>query len=370
MTKAAQSGTAVSTNTYNALGQRVRDVTTSATTYLAYDADGSLLWRYTGNSSTNRSFVPFGGGILAEYYSAGTLFDHGDELGSITTSTSYNGSACQERLFKPFGELWTGAGSCGLHQTFAKLPDFDSETDQYNTQNRHYSPMGRWMSPDPGGKKAWHPDDPQTWNMYAYTRNNPTTFTDSSGLCLEDACVLEGVAVAALYTATAAYLNSPAGHQAISSVVNLVTQTPGMVASTIQSLGTPPTTGTTVPQGTPAIAPTENVPQGTPGSESQQGVVNTSPVQMAGGPKAADAPGVSSSGQATDEHGNKLGGDSQHPQQHDTQSNTREAARNKALDQGSTGVNHSNPKKGQPHFHSGDAEGNKKPNSTPHNYPE
>ena len=39
-----------------------------------------------------------------------------------------------------------------MHQTFAKLPDYDPETDQYNTANRHYSPMGRWMSPDPGGE--------------------------------------------------------------------------------------------------------------------------------------------------------------------------------------------------------------------------
>ncbi|MBZ5671182.1 MAG: hypothetical protein LAO04_15815 [Acidobacteriia bacterium] len=41
---------------------------------------------------------------------------------------------------------------------------------------------GRWLSPDPGGLKVVHLDDPQTWNMYAYVRNNPTTFTDPSGL--------------------------------------------------------------------------------------------------------------------------------------------------------------------------------------------
>ena len=177
-------GTAISTNTYNALGQRVRDVTQSATTDEAYGAGGNLLWRYTGSSSTNRSFVPFNGGILAEYYSGGTLFDYTDELGSITTSTSYNGSACQERLFYPYGEAATGAGTCAMHQTFAQLPDYDAETDQYNTLNRHYTPSGRWMSPDPGGVKVVHLDDPQTWNMYAYVRNNPTTLTDPTGLYL------------------------------------------------------------------------------------------------------------------------------------------------------------------------------------------
>src|SRR5208337_4849111 len=170
----------ISTNTYNALGQRVRDVTASATTDEAYGAGGNLLWRYMGSSSTNRSFVPFNGGILAEYYSGGTLFDHSDELGSITTSTSYNGGLCQEQLFYPFGQLWTGAVSCGMHQTFAQLPDYDAETDQYNTLNRHYTPMGRWMSPDPGNAGA-RPTDPQTWNMYAYALNNPTTLTDPTG---------------------------------------------------------------------------------------------------------------------------------------------------------------------------------------------
>jgi RHS repeat-associated protein len=178
-------GTAISTNTYNALGQRVRDVTASSTTDEAYGADGALLWRYTGNSSdpNQRAFVPFNGRILAEYYggsSPGTIFDHPDEIGSVTASTLYNGSACQERLYYPFGELWTGAGSCGMHQEFAQLPDYDVETDHYNTPNRHYNPTGRWLTPDPLGG---HLEDPQTLNKYAYVRNSPTTLTDPSGLC-------------------------------------------------------------------------------------------------------------------------------------------------------------------------------------------
>jgi RHS repeat-associated protein len=131
--------------------------------------------------------VPFNGGILAEYYGgspAGTIFDHPDEIGSATTSSDYTGQTINEKLFYPFGELWTGAAipNLNMHQTFAQLPDYDAETDQYNTLARHYTPMGRWMSPDPGGLKVVRLDDPQTWNMYAYVRNNPTTLTDPSGL--------------------------------------------------------------------------------------------------------------------------------------------------------------------------------------------
>jgi len=126
--------------------------------------------------------VPFAGGILAEYYCGGVIFDHPDELGSATTATDCTGYNVQERLYYPFGEFWVGAGSLGMHQEFAQLPDYDPETDQYNTPNRHYTPMGRWLTPDPSGVKAARLDDPQTWNMYAYVRNNPTTLTDPSGL--------------------------------------------------------------------------------------------------------------------------------------------------------------------------------------------
>ena len=80
-------------------------------------------------------------------------------------------------------------------------------------------------------------------------------------------------------------------------------------------------------------------------------------------------PGVTSSGQATDEHGNKLG-PSGDKQINTTRSNTREAARNRALNEGSGAVEHSNPKEGNPHFHPTDNKGKKKPSSTHHEYPD
>jgi hypothetical protein len=75
------------------------------------------------------------------------IFDHPDELGSATTATDCTGKNVQERLYYPFGEFWNGAGSLGMHQEFGKLPDYDPETDEYNTPNRHYTSMGRWLAP-------------------------------------------------------------------------------------------------------------------------------------------------------------------------------------------------------------------------------
>jgi hypothetical protein len=39
--------------------------------------------------------------------------------------------------------------------------------------------MGRFMSPDDGSDQ--NPDDPQSWNLYSYTRNNPVNSVDEDG---------------------------------------------------------------------------------------------------------------------------------------------------------------------------------------------
>jgi RHS repeat-associated protein len=45
-----------------------------------------------------------------------------------------------------------------------------------------HSTQGRWLSPDPAGLAAVDITDPQTWNRYAYVRNNPLALVDPSGL--------------------------------------------------------------------------------------------------------------------------------------------------------------------------------------------
>jgi RHS repeat-associated protein len=68
-------------------------------------------------------------------------------------------------------------------EQFASLRERDTESGLDPTPNRMFtSQYGRWLSPDPAGVKAVRLDDPQTWNMYAYARNNPTTMSDPSGL--------------------------------------------------------------------------------------------------------------------------------------------------------------------------------------------
>ena len=49
------------------------------------------------------------------------------------------------------------------------------------------------MTPDPKMLSRLKMADPQQWNMYAYTRNNPLTYVDPDGKELKLAVYYQGV---------------------------------------------------------------------------------------------------------------------------------------------------------------------------------
>jgi uncharacterized protein RhaS with RHS repeats len=57
------------------------------------------------------------------------------------------------------------------------------------------SAQGRWTSPDEP-LAGQHPEDPQTWNMYGYGRNNPLRYVDPDGKDIWD--TLKGAANAVI----------------------------------------------------------------------------------------------------------------------------------------------------------------------------
>jgi RHS repeat-associated protein len=110
---------------------------------------------------------------------AQTQFVHVDHLNSCVSTTNQAGTVTQDALRGPWGELYTSAPMCSW---YAGVPNDILSPNLYFTPNREYaSGFQRWFTPDPGGLKIVHLDDPQSWNMYAYVRNNPTTLTDPTG---------------------------------------------------------------------------------------------------------------------------------------------------------------------------------------------
>jgi RHS repeat-associated protein len=168
--------------TYNALGHRAQWAygSSGGADQHLFDPAGTWLGNYG-----EYTLVRFGDRMLVTYESSETYFNHFNFIGSTSMLTNHAGAAAEDMLFYPWGDVWQSWGTGGYG--FANLPYNETTTNTSVTLNRFYSMSpGRWLSPDPIGVKAVKLDDPQTWNMYAYVRNSPTTLTDPNGLTIDE----------------------------------------------------------------------------------------------------------------------------------------------------------------------------------------
>jgi RHS repeat-associated protein len=162
--------------TYNALGHRAQWAygSAGAADQHLFDPEGNWLGNYG-----EYTLVRFGDRMLVAYESSETYFNHVNSIGSTSIFTNHAGAAAEDIVFQPWGQVGASWGTGGYG--FADLPYYDTTTGTSVTLNRFYSMSpGRWQSPDPNNAGA-DASDPQTWNMYAYVRNNPTKLTDQGG---------------------------------------------------------------------------------------------------------------------------------------------------------------------------------------------
>jgi RHS repeat-associated protein len=90
--------------------------------------------------------------------------------------TDTNGNVSSEMGHSPFGESWYNATNDKLYFT---TYEYDAESGNHYAMARyHISRLGRLSSPDPvAGSIA----DPQSFNRYSYSINDPANITDPSG---------------------------------------------------------------------------------------------------------------------------------------------------------------------------------------------
>ena len=108
--------------------------------------------------------------------------DHTDAVGTITMQTDPTGADTWDATHYPWGQPWQQTGSHPTGGFYADL-EFAINDPAIPSATREYNPYYyRWQTPDPGGRKVVKLDNPQTWNMYAYVGDNPTTLNDPSGM--------------------------------------------------------------------------------------------------------------------------------------------------------------------------------------------
>ncbi len=161
---------------YDSFGRRIFKSSTAGTSIYSYDGDNLI-------EETNSS-----GGVVARYSeglnideplamlrSGTTSYYQADGLGSVTSLTSTAGAAAQTYTYDSFGNIVATTGS--LVNSFRYTGrEFDTETSLYYYRARYYDPAtGRFLREDPGGFRGGI-------NLYAYTMNSPTDWTDPTGL--------------------------------------------------------------------------------------------------------------------------------------------------------------------------------------------
>ena len=106
------------------------------------------------------------------------------------------------------------SGACSFSVAFrdgykftGKERDTESGLDMFGA--RYYaSNMGRWMSPDKPFADQ-HVGNPQSWNLYSYTRNNPLRYVDDDGEEVKETATTVNYHVSGS-TAAEAWNNAPA----------------------------------------------------------------------------------------------------------------------------------------------------------------
>jgi len=113
---------------------------------------------------------------------ADAIFYHSDALGSPVAATDSSGNVLWRARYRPYGERDQSAAD---YAASANNPlwygghGFDDASGLAYLQARFYSPFsGRFLSPDPAPLRA---SDPETFNRYAYARNNPYRYVDPDG---------------------------------------------------------------------------------------------------------------------------------------------------------------------------------------------
>jgi RHS repeat-associated protein len=187
---------------YDGDGQRVEKCqaagATSATPCPTSGTAGTIYWRGTGSDSLYESdlagnpqeeYIYFNGQRIArrDVTSTGaTIAMHyyfSDHLGSHGVVENATGTVCEQDIdYYPYGgvenDYCSGSGVAQHYKFTGKERDSESGLDNFGF--RYYgSPLGRFMSADDGTDQVV--DNPQSWNLYSYVRNNPLRYTDPDG---------------------------------------------------------------------------------------------------------------------------------------------------------------------------------------------
>ena len=127
-----------------------------------------------------KAFIQLPGGGAAIYDSSGLdYYRHADWQGSSRLTSTQGRAIYSISAYAPFGEQYAVTDTSDPSFTGQNS---DTVSGLYEFCTARTVPRRRWISPDPSGLSAADPNNPQSWNRYAYVANNPLSNIDRMGL--------------------------------------------------------------------------------------------------------------------------------------------------------------------------------------------
>ncbi|OLR58404.1 hypothetical protein BHF70_01445 [Anaerostipes sp. 494a] len=173
----------VQQNIYNGDGQRIQKTEGNQTTnYYYQDGVVSYTTDETGKQTSQNLIGTEGNIIGTQRYNGDNIsyyLYNKDIQGSTTSLVKEDGSADAVYQYTDFGETTvTGENAAGNEVCYTG-GIYDSTTGLYYLNARYFNPEdGRFLTEDTYRGEV---NEPDTWHLYAYCKNNPVNYTDPSG---------------------------------------------------------------------------------------------------------------------------------------------------------------------------------------------
>lgn len=202
---------------YDAAGERVFIRENAQDRFTLRGLDAKLLReirRSLGQLTWEKDLVWRGGVLLATVGAEeGITHVHVDHLGSTRLLTDRCGQAVATFDLYPFGKTLGDSPQHPQRMRFTgherDLNARNDDTDDFDYMHaRYYGPkLARFLTIDPGRDNV--PSQPQSWNLYAYTRGNPMNYVDPTGKVTLVFTVGPGQDLFEKFGHSAAYFSTP-----------------------------------------------------------------------------------------------------------------------------------------------------------------
>ena len=177
---------ATASYSYDHLGRRILKRAPSDNTQYFYDVTGKVLWEFDPDGTGDHQKMVrayFNGRLFTSTgdAAAGSHTVYTDHLGTPRLKLHVMTAASEARDdYYPFGQQVNTVVDAAHDRRFTgKERDAESGLDYFGARYYH-STAGRFLSVDPVLDSA-DPINPQSWNRYAYTFNNPLKYVDKTG---------------------------------------------------------------------------------------------------------------------------------------------------------------------------------------------